>query len=163
MSDSSPKLWQTRSVTFLLAAFAAASVGFWVLQWPQPSHPPRALALDAAFVTTDAAKVATLLGAAPQAASQPPGVLANVSSRFKLWGIIAQSQPGHLGASGSALIAVDGAPAKPYRVGQQVVDDLTLHSVQAHSVMLGPKGQSAASVTLELPAPPGVIAPKPAK
>ncbi|PIQ53117.1 MAG: general secretion pathway protein C [Comamonadaceae bacterium CG12_big_fil_rev_8_21_14_0_65_59_15] len=158
-----PKLWQTRSATFFLAAFAAASVGFWVLQWPQPSHPPRALALDAALVTTDATKVASLLGATPQGTSQPPGVLANVSSRFKLWGVIAQSQHGHPGASGSALIAVDGAPAKPYRVGQQVADDLTLLSVLAHSVTLGPKGQSAASITLELPAPPGVITPKPAQ
>lgn len=161
MSALTSNLWHTRSVTFLLAALAAASAGFWVLHWPQPTQMPVATALDTTPVAADAAKVAALLGASPTAAKlDPTGVLANAPSRFKLWGVIAKSQPGALG---SALIAVDGAPAKPYRVGQQVAADLTLQSVQAHSVTLGPKEQSAASVTLELPAPPGVITPKPAQ
>lgn len=164
MSDPTHNPWPTRSVTFLLAALAAGSAGFWLLHWPQPTQQPLVSALATAPFAADTAKVASVLGANP--AAVPPGAIgavAQVPSRFKLWGVIAQSQAGHPGAQGSALITVDGAPPKPYRVGQVVADDLTLLSVLAHSVTLGPKGQATASVTLELPAPPGVVAPKPAK
>jgi general secretion pathway protein C len=77
--------------------------------------------------------------------------IASLQSRFKLLGVIAQSSAGAQGTYGSALIAVDGTPAKPYRVGQLVADDLTLQSVQARSAALGTKGQSQAAVTLDLP------------
>lgn len=163
MSDSAPALWQTRSVTFLLAALAAGSASFWVLHWPEPARPPSVAALSLAPAGADSAKVAALLGAQLAAAPSQSQAAASLQSHFKLWGIIAQDQLGRQGARGSALIAVDGAPAKPYQVGQQVAHDMTLQSVVVHRATLGPKGQSEASVTLELPAPPSVIAPKPVK
>gem|GEM_PF-1173867 len=161
MSVPAHNPWSTRIATFLLATLAAGSAGFWLLHWPQPTQPPFASALETTPVAADTAKVASLLGA--NSTAVPSGAMAQVPSRFKLWGVIAQSQAGNPHAQGSALMAVDGAPPKPYRVGQIVADDLTLQSVLAHSVTLGPKGQAAASVTLELPAPPGVVAPKPAR
>lgn len=160
MSDTSPAPWPTRLVTFFLAALAAASTGFWVLAWPMPSYPAKALALEAAPVAIDVTKVAALLGAAPTyAATGPSSPALSLSSRFKLVGVIAPSNPRQQGTQGSALIAVDGAHAKPYRVGQLVADELALQSVQARRVALGPPGQSQATVTLELPATPGVKRP----
>lgn len=138
-------------MTFLTAALAAASIGYWVLKWPTPASTARLTVATAVTTPVDSAKVARLLGANPNpagAASTAPVV--NAASRFKLLGVIA------LGArSGSALIAVDDAPAKPYRVGQAVTDDLLLQSVKARSVTLAASLQDNDGVTLELPPLPG--------
>jgi general secretion pathway protein C len=144
-----PNLWQSRAVTFLLAATAAASVAYWVLKWPAPNGTLRTTTAEPSAPPIDSAKVAQLLGANPVGASAPtPSVAA--ASRYKLIGVIAQGQQ-----SGSALIAIDGQPAKPYRVGDAVGDDLVLRSVKAKGATLGASKQGAGSVTLELPPLPG--------
>jgi general secretion pathway protein C len=53
-------------------------------------------------------------------------------------------------SAGAALIAVDGKPAKPYRVGDVVEDGLVLQSVKGRNAALGPVS-GAAVLTLELP------------
>jgi general secretion pathway protein C len=149
MSDPTSALWRTRFVTFLLAAIAAASASFWMLKWPVPSRLLSAPVLANTPLAIDVSKVASLLGAKPNATeigqSNP---VASLQSRFKLLGVIAQ---GEAGAHGSALIAVDGAPAKPYRVGQVVVDNVALQSVTAGSAALAAPGQPQGSITLSLP------------
>ena len=93
----------------------------------------------------DSASVARALGggAAPIA-----NVVAPVSSRFVLAGVVTGGV--HRGA---ALIAVDGKPAKPYRVGAVVSEQWVLASVQPRLVVLAPQGGGAADagITLELP------------
>ncbi|WP_367187312.1 type II secretion system protein N [Rhodoferax sp.] len=134
-------------MTFLLAALAAASIGYWVLKWPAPASTAQLALQDTATPPIDSTKIAQLLGANPSAAgaaTQTP------TERFQLLGVIAVGS-----RSGSALIAVDNAPAKPYRVGEPVTDDLLLQSVKARSVTLAANMQSSGGVTLELPPVPG--------
>lgn len=54
---------------------------------------------------------------------------------------------------GAALIAVDGKPAKPYRVGAVVDGQWVLSAVQPRRVVLAPQGASSADagITLDLP------------
>jgi general secretion pathway protein C len=146
---SSPNPWLVRLVTFILAAIAAASVGYWVLTWPTPTNPVRAMAPEPATPPIDTAKVALLLGANPGAAgAQAPTVSAQ--SKYKLLGVIAEGARG-----GSALIAIDGEPAKPYRVGERLTDDMVLQSVKARSVTLTADSLGSGGVTLEMPPLPG--------
>jgi general secretion pathway protein C len=74
----------------------------------------------------------------------------SAASRFKLVGVIAQGSQ-----RGSALIAVDGEAAKPFRVGERVTDGMLLQSVTARAVTLAPEMADNQSVTLELPPLPG--------
>jgi general secretion pathway protein C len=50
------------------------------------------------------------------------------------------------------LIAVDGKPAKPVRVGAVVAEGLVLQSTQERRANLGASLQGPAALTLELPA-----------
>ena len=138
-------LWWLRIATFLLAALAAASATYWVLKW-QATVPA---SLTAAVVYTappaaDPQVVARLLGGGQTSVSAK--LVDSAASHFKLSGVLANR------ASGSyALIAVDGKPAKPYRVGAHVNDELVLHSVAPRSASLATSLDAPVSVTLELP------------
>jgi general secretion pathway protein C len=72
--------------------------------------------------------------------------VASLSSRFVLTGVVADQSH-----SGAALIAVDGKPPKPFRVGANVDENLVLQSVDSRSAVLGSGG--APVLTLELPPP----------
>ncbi len=132
-------VWPVRLFTFILAALAAGSANFWVLKWqasPGLSDTPIALTPPQ---NIDTAKLAQLLGVSATApAASGPG-------KYQLLGVIAQ------GTLGSALIAINGKPAKPYRVGQNVSDNLVLHSVAKRSAALSSGLQGNPSITLELP------------
>jgi general secretion pathway protein C len=145
MQTQSINLWWLRTVTFLVAAVAAASATFWVLKWtsPPPSHPSAAVIFSEA-PTADPQAIARLLGGGQVVASAAP--LASAASRFKLTGVIADRAQG-----GYALISVDGKPAKPYRVGAQIDDGLVLQSVAPRSAALAARLDAPASLTLELP------------
>jgi general secretion pathway protein C len=152
------KLWTMRLTTFLLWALAAGSAAFWVLQGTKASAGSTAqgqasngfasaLPLVPATSVTPvslAPQVAAALGAKtaplPTAASQ----LAAAQARFQLMGVLALGSK-----NGAALIAVDGKPAKPYRVGVAIEDGLEVTAVAARSVSIGSNGSAA--FTLELP------------
>ena len=147
MKTATLSLWWLRIATFLLAALAAASATYWVLKW-QATVPS---SLTAAVVysappAADPQLVARLLGGGQASASAK--VVSSAASHFKLSGVLANR------ANGSyALISVDGKPAKPYRVGTPVNDDLVLQSVSARSAALATNLQAPVSVMLELPKP----------
>ncbi|MBV5297968.1 MAG: general secretion pathway protein C [Rhodoferax sp.] len=145
--------WLTGLLTLLLAGLAAGSAVFWLLKWPSPAGPARLSALPAAAPAVDSDKIARLLGAGTQAGATP--VQPSLATRFKLQGVIAQ---GSNAARGSALIAVENAPAKPYRVGDALSEEIVLKAVKARSVVLGPSGQPNGNFTLELPLLPGMAA-----
>lgn len=140
--------WTVRGVTFVVWAVAAASAAYWVMKFAgsDPSV-PRVAAASRQAAPADPMVVARLLGhttsAAPTAVAQP------TSSRLSLIGVVADRSQ-----RGAALIAVDGKPAKPYRVGTAVDEGLVLQSVQPRKATLGPSVDGPASVTLELPLPP---------
>lgn len=147
MQINSQSRWGVRAVTFGVAALAAASGVYWVLQWPGAALAPAASVRVASTPpTTDPQALAGLLGGASPAASAAPQV--NAGSRFVLAGVVA-------GASrrGAALIAVDGKPAKPYPVGSRVDAGLFLQSVAARRAVLAASPGGPASLTLEMKLP----------
>jgi len=151
--SSGPNIWLIRLLTFLLAALAAGSGLFWLLHWPaSPGANVRPVAA-APDVRIDSDKVALLLGANPGAGE---ALAVPVSTQYKLLGVIAQGDLRNQGSRGSALIATQGTPAKPYRVGEEVADGMVLQTVKARSVSLGRAGQTQAAITLELPLLPGL-------
>ena len=75
-------------------------------------------------------------------------------SRFALVGVVAGRHSG----GGAALIAVDGKPPKPYRVGMQVESGLVLQSVGAREARLGAALGGASAHVLSMPVPPGGMA-----
>lgn len=138
--------WTVRGVTFVVWVVAAASAAYWVMKFAgsDPSV-PRVAAASRQPVPADPMVVARLLGhttSAPTTVAQPS------SPRLSLIGVVADRSQ-----HGAALIAVDGKPPKPYRVGTPVEEGLVLQSVQPRKATLGASVDGPASVTLELPLP----------
>ncbi|MES2939264.1 MAG: type II secretion system protein N [Pseudomonadota bacterium] len=158
MSTSLQSRWSVQGTTFVVWALAAASAVYWGLKLGTAAPTLAAASLPArAPVAADPAAVARLLGSTPVAAAAQPAAPA-LSSRFALAGIAASRS--HYGV---ALIAVDGRPAKPFRVGSVVVDDLVLRSVDARRAVLATGTNGPAVLTLELPPrPTGASGPMPA-
>jgi general secretion pathway protein C len=122
-------------------AFSAVT---WGLRWSANSEAPsNATAASQALPQVDVSAAARSLGAAPVQASTAP----TLASRFQLQGVMAGGP-----TAGAALIAVDGKPAKPYRVGVVVADGLVLQSVLARRVSLGAAMDGPPTLVLELPA-----------
>ncbi len=124
-----------------LAAFSALA---WGLRGPV-SAGPEPLSPSA---HTPAAEV-NMEGAARSLGAQPVAEVAapSLASRFQLLGVLTGGP-----YEGAALIALDGKPAKPVRVGAVVAEGLVLQSTQGRRVNLGASLQGPAVLTLELPA-----------
>jgi general secretion pathway protein C len=134
----------------LLWLVAGLSMGYWLLQvlGRSPLTPVAASAQLAE--APDPAALARVLGAAPQAALEAAGpvVAPPLSSRFQLLGVVADRADG-----GAALIAIDGQPPKPYRVGATLEGGVVLQAVQRRSVRLVPPDAGQA-FELSLPEAP---------
>lgn len=144
MQTRSHQPWGVRLGTLAVWALAAASVAYWGLRLTaRPPGMPAPTAAPAPVVA-DVQAMARLLGAVT---AQAPQAAAPVSSRFALVGVLAGLQ----GASGAALIAVDGKPAKPYRVGAAVDAGLVLQSLGPRQARLGVGLEGVTTVTLEMP------------
>ena len=140
--------WTVRAVTFLVWAAAAASAVYWGLKVAanNPSVPQVPAATRQA-APADPAAVARLLGhSAGAGAPTTTAAAPSAASRFNLVGVVADRSQ-----QGAALIAVDGKPPKPYRVGSPVDESLVLKSVQARRAVLAASVDGPAVVTLELP------------
>lgn len=139
--------WTVRAVTLLLWGVAVASAAYWGLRLSSAAAKGSAVAPAARPVTAaDPAALAALLGQSGAPASAPAA--APLASRFQLMGVVADRSQ-----HGAALIAVDGRPARPYRVGSAIDEGLVLQSVQGRRASLGPSLDAPAAVTLELPTP----------
>jgi len=153
MLPNNLQLWRVRLTTFAMWSLVAVSVVFWTLRWPLDATVNKTSAATSKAPSIDSTAIARLLGTnASVTAANASDAVSGASRRFKLLGVVAQGQN-----SGSALIEVDGAAAKPYRVGQTVTDDIFLRSVKARSVTLATGPADAAAIVLELP--PVVAAP----
>ena len=143
--------WGVRLGTLALWALAGASVVYWGLRL---STPPvgRAVPVQApAPAVPDAQALARLLGV-PSAdaldAAAARGPAASLASRFALVGVLA----GRSSGGGAALIAVDGKPAQPFRVGAAVAEGLVLQALDARQARLGARMEGTATLTLDMPA-----------
>ena len=137
--------WTVAGATFALWALVAASAVYWGLKFTTPSGGAGAGVAIRNAAPPDPAAIARLLGASPAAAATAP--VASLSSRFVLVGVVASTS--HQGA---ALIAVDGRPARPYRVGASVDEGIIVQSVAGRRAVLAADTSGPPLVTLELPA-----------
>lgn len=148
MQSYSLSLWWLRIVTFSIAALAAASATYWLLQWnaaaPQ-SATASAMTTAAKTRQIDPQRVARLLGGGQTLVAL--SAADSVARRFKLTGVVATRSNGY------AVISIDGKPARPYRVGTQVDEALVLRSVAPRSAALATSADAPAAFTLELPPP----------
>lgn len=151
------KNWLIPLATFALWLLAAAGGVYWALKFVQGTATPA----NAAVVTsTPVAAVDSQalargfgggLGAIATAAVSPVAAPTGgiVASRFVLSGVVEDKTA----QQSLALIAVDGKPARPYRVGAQLAEGVVLASVQRRQALLSPNTGKAGAVTLELAKP----------
>lgn len=147
-------LW-IRFATFLIWLLAAGSGVYWVLKFVSGPIAPLATAVAAPAAGTGALDIQALAkglgGGQTPAANNPTSVVAAPSAfqatRFVLTGVVVQKSRG----PGVALIAVDGKPPRPYRVGSQLADGIVLHSVSSGKAMLASAPDAEPGLTLELP------------
>lgn len=133
-------------------ALAAGSGLYWGLQVFVQSPPAPAHTQTAAVTPALNGDLTRLLG------SDPPPALpdaaqaeAPADSRFQLIGVV--SPPSRQAArEGVALIAVDGKPARAFRVGAVVEGNNVLQTVAARGVTLGPRdGPALVALNLQPP------------
>ncbi len=131
-------------VTLLVWGAVAFSAVTWGLRWSATgAAPSNATAAAQTLPEVDATAAARSLGAAPVQAAAAP----TLASRFQLQGVMAGGPN-----AGAALIAVDGKPAKPYRVGAVVADGMVLQSVEGRRISVGASMDGPQILVLELPA-----------
>jgi general secretion pathway protein C len=136
---------------FVIWAVVALSATFWAtrLLVRSPSAPPHAAPAGESVVARG--DLSRLFGATTTA-SIPAAAAPAVSSRFRLVGVAAP-KAGSQTRGGVALIAVDGKPPRPFRVGAAVDGDLTLRAVDLRTASLGPR-DGRDTVILEIPPRP---------
>jgi general secretion pathway protein C len=143
VSNSQNRLF-VAGMTFILWALLAASAVYWGMKLAaRPAGPAIAPLATRTPAPADPVAVARLLGASPAAAAP----VASLASRFALVGVVASRS--HRGA---ALIAVDGKPAKPFRVGAAVDPGLVLQAVEGRRATLAATADGPPVLTLDLPA-----------
>ena len=145
MATSVQSRWAVRGTTLVLWVLAAGSSVYWGLKIAPAASSAAVPAPMRLPVPTDPAAMARLLGANPVAAS-PAAATVSLASRFSLLGVVAARS-----RRGAALIAVDGKPPRPFRVGSAIDDGLLLQSVQGRSAVLAATVRGPAVLTLELP------------
>lgn len=136
--------WSVRLGTLALWAAAGASVVFWGLRLSAPAAGPAVPVAPVTAIVPDAQALARVLGAQPLAPAAPA---VQLSSRFALIGVLS----GRASGGGAALIAVDGKPAKPFRVGATVDEGLVLQTLGPRQAQLGPAVGEPATLTLDMP------------
>ncbi len=147
MVTNSYSKWGVRLGTLVLWAAAGASVVFWGLRLSAPAVNPLVPAGSFAPLALDAQALARLLGAGPVAPGVAPmAPVASLTSRFSLVGVLSGRRSG----GGAALIAVDGKPAKTFRVGAAVADDLVLQALAPRQAQLGTQMGGATTLTLDM-------------
>jgi len=147
--------WLAPFATVCIWAGAAASTVFWGLRLSDtvlsPGLPTVAIVQEQA-ITVDAAAVARALGSNTIPSTSHAENDSTTSTRFTLQGVVwAES------GEGAALLAVNDAALKPYRVGQSVGDGYTLRSITTRAVTLeSTSANGPSTLTLPLPErPPG--------
>jgi general secretion pathway protein C len=144
------KNWTIRLATLVLWLLAAASVVFWALKFVQGAATPANAAVipTNSLASIDSAALARGLGGGAVANLAAPAAASSISAaRFVLSGIVT----GNAARENLALIAVDGKPAKPYRIGAMVADGIVLKSLENRQAALSMGADAPTGLTLELP------------
>ena len=146
---------KVRLLAFVIWAAVAASAVFWLLRLWTSSPAAPSYTVPVATSAPPRSDLTAVLGAPAAAKQAAAPVEPALASRFKLLGVAAPRDGGD--SAGLALIAVDGKPARGFKVGTVIDGDLVLQSVHPRGAALGTKG-AAPAVSLELPPVPGAQA-----
>jgi len=138
--------WTVRAATFVLWAAAAASAMYWGLKLTGTGSSGPVQSVAARQPAPDTAAIARLLGQGSGPATAVAA--APTASRFQLLGVVSDAS-----SRGAALIAVEGRPAKPYRVGAVVDEGVVLQSVAPRRAVLANPTNGTTVATLEMTAP----------
>ena len=156
-ANTSSNSWTLRLFTLMVWLAVGLCATYWAFKFVTTKHVEATAALPAPTVVVDSKAVGKLLGATDIVAVKVINTPA--STKFVLFGLASTAR-----GQGVALIALDGKPARPYRVGSLVADDLVLKSISKTGVILAVSLQAPEGVTLELPqlkpASVAVIAPR---
>ena len=145
-------MW-VRTVTLLVWAGVTASALYWGLKLLVKAPPTPAQAQVAQTGAAVRGDLSRLLGvdAPPSVAAATPEPAPD--ARFNLVGVVSPRAK-HAAGEAVALIAVDGKPARAYRIGAVVDGGHVLQSVSARGANLGPPGgASLIALNLAPPAP----------
>jgi general secretion pathway protein C len=145
---------KVRVLAFAIWAAVAASAVYWLLQLSASSPVAPPYTVPVATATPPRGTLDPVFGAPKAATPTAAPVEPALASRFKLLGVAAPREGGD--TTGLALIAVDGKPARGFKVGAAIDGDLVLQSVHPRGAALGTKG-AAPAVSLELPAVAGAL------
>ncbi len=140
--------WWPALVSASMGCAAAASVVFWVLQFPSggASTPVALVSNPAPKGSPAGAESAAPLLRALGVKAPAPALSVVQASRYQLLGVVAG-----VSGQGSALIAVDGQAPKAYRAGQALSEGLFLQSLSQRQVQVGAAPSGPSSFTLSLP------------
>lgn len=149
MQTNRNSIWGIRLATFVLSALAAASAAYWGLKtWGVSASARSGMVAIASAPPLDPQALAAALGGGAAALRPQDSAVPAASSRYVLLGVVADRASG-----GAALIAVDGNPAKPVRVGAPVDGRLLLQSVEGRRAVLSTMMDGPPEMALELPVP----------
>lgn len=149
MQTNRISIWGIRLATFALAALAAASAAYWGLKaWGVSASARSGMVAIASAPPLDPQALASVLGGGAAALRPQDSAVPVASSRYVLLGVVADRDSG-----GAALIAVNGNPAKPVRVGGAVDGRLFLQSVEGRRAVLSSERDGPPEMALELPVP----------
>ena len=141
----------SRLLSFAVWAVVLASALFWGLKVFVPRTPVPPQAQTPVRTLHAGGEMTRLLGVSAAPAEEDEDEPAAESERFRLLGVVAPRGASH-SAQGVALISVDNQPARAWRTGATLADDVVLLAVDKRSVKLGPRG-GPASTELSLPDP----------
>jgi general secretion pathway protein C len=134
----------------------ACACAYWAAgAWSSPSDVPATVAADIGPDAIPSSPGAAAGGYGPAQRGLPASAL--LSTRYQLQGVAAGSTVD--GAGGIALIAIDGAAARAFRVGDAVGSDLVLRGVGPAGAILGPRDGPPMVVLDVTPGAPGTGAP----
>ena len=136
--------WSLRLITLAVWLVAVLCGAYWAFKFVAVKPINANLAASTPAIVVDSAAIAKLLGAIDTVAEK--STITPASSNYALFGLAMEKS-----GRGVALIATDGKPAKPYRVGSKVNDEWVLKSISRTDAILAVAMDAADGMKLDLP------------
>ena len=144
--------WLLRGATLAVWLLVGSSLVFWGLRLLPAPGGNAPVPAPTPLSQPHAQAMAPLLGVAAAVPDHPTAHTLQ-APRVTVFGVMA----GHTANTGVALLAIDGKPPKPVRVGTELEPGMVVQSVHPREVRLGPSAEGPSTLTLTLPAAPGSV------
>ena len=141
--------WLLRGATLAVWLLVGSSLVFWGLRLLPAPGGNAPVPAPTPLSQPHAQAMAPLLGVAAAVPDHPTAHTLQ-APRVTVFGVMA----GHTANTGVALLAIDGKPPKPVRVGTELEPGMVVQSVHPREVRLGPSAEGPSTLTLTLPAAP---------